>query len=458
MSDEPALTPLSRTESAILALVATGATNREIARERGITEATVKKHLTNINSKLGTGNRTEAFRRALEIGVIEVKRDDGMGDVGSSDVARRLAEELERTRVRSRRISRWGVGALTLAVVAGLASLWLWFDRGLDRTGIATTPPLRGTAISQPPLWVPAKSLPTPRNGLALVAIGDDVIAIGGEDAEGVLAQTLRFGEPGSPDWMELSDKPTAVRDIGAVEVGGEIVVPGGCDDMGRATDHVEVYSPAADLWRPTAPLPSPRCGYGLAALQGKVYLFGGRTSDDAATALDEVLVYDPGDDEWTVSEARLPDRRSDLGAAAFARTNRIHLVGGRDRSGNLERNHWIFRPFDASDPWDIDDARPLPNGRAGHAMTAVPWPFERIYIVGGGWDTRVSPNSLELDLQTANSDWSASSDLVGPTPYRGAALAHHGRRLFLTGGSAEGSLSARSYFLEPFNLIYFAP
>ncbi len=455
MSDDPASNPLSRAESAILVLIATGATNREIARERGITEATVKKHLTNINTKLGTGNRTEAFRRALEMGVIEVQREDGALGSSSSDVTRKLAEELERTRRRSRTVGRSGVGAITIAAVAAIATLWLWMERGSGDLRLALPSPTRVPALTQRPLWVPSKSLPTPRSGLALVAIGDAIIAIGGQDAGGVLAETLRFGEPASPDWALVRDKPNAVRDIGAVEVGGEIVVPGGCDASGRATDRVDVYSPTTDVWRRAAPLPSPRCGYGLVALQGKVYLFGGRTNDDAATAMDEVLVYDPGIDEWTISESRLPDSRSDIGAAVFARDNRIHLIGGRDRSGNLERNHWVFRPFDTRDPWETDVATPLPNGRAGHAIAAVPSPFERIYIVGGGWDKRVSPNALELDLQSEGQAWAASSDLVGPTPLRGAALAHQGRQLFLTGGSNAGALSSRSYFLEPFSSIY---
>ena len=449
------MTPLSRTESAILALVATGATNREIAHERGITEATVKKHLTNINGKLGTGNRTEAFRRALEMGVIEVQRDDGVSDGGSSDVARKLAEELERTRRRSRMIGRWGIGAISLATLAVFSAIWLWAN---NAKGPAITPPSPippAPAVSQPPLWVPTKSLPTPREGLALVAVGDDLIAIGGRDSEGVLAETLRFGKPGTPDWTAMRDKPTAVRDIGAVAVGGEIVVPGGCDARGRSTERVEVYSPGTDRWREAADMPGPRCGYAIAALEGKVYVFGGRTNDEAATSIDEILVYDPEDNEWSISDSRLPDRRSDLAAVAVASGNRIHLIGGRDRSGNAERSHWVFRPFETDDPWNTDEAPPLPIGRAGHAIAAVAPPFARIYLVGGGWDKRVSPGALELDLTEAESEWAASSDLVGPTPYRGAVLALSGRRLYLTGGSVDGALSARAYILEPFTSVF---
>lgn len=54
------LTPRQRQ---LLARVAVGATNRQIARELGLSEGTVRKHLENIYARLGVGSRTEALAR-----------------------------------------------------------------------------------------------------------------------------------------------------------------------------------------------------------------------------------------------------------------------------------------------------------------------------------------------------------------------------------------------------------
>ena len=62
--------PLSERELEILALVATGASNKEIAAELFIAEGTVKNHLTNILGKLGVRDRTQAALKAKELGLI----------------------------------------------------------------------------------------------------------------------------------------------------------------------------------------------------------------------------------------------------------------------------------------------------------------------------------------------------------------------------------------------------
>lgn len=56
---------LSERESEIAALVAKGLTNKEIATKLFITENTVKKHLSNILSKLGLENRTQLARHTI---------------------------------------------------------------------------------------------------------------------------------------------------------------------------------------------------------------------------------------------------------------------------------------------------------------------------------------------------------------------------------------------------------
>ena len=56
----------------MLALVADGLPNRDIARSLGISEHTVKFHLASIFGKLGVSTRTEAVQRGLRLGVIEI--------------------------------------------------------------------------------------------------------------------------------------------------------------------------------------------------------------------------------------------------------------------------------------------------------------------------------------------------------------------------------------------------
>ncbi|MET8855828.1 MULTISPECIES: response regulator transcription factor [unclassified Streptomyces] len=61
---------LSAREREVLALVARGTSNREIARELFISEATVKTHLTHVYAKLGAKDRAAAVATAYERGIL----------------------------------------------------------------------------------------------------------------------------------------------------------------------------------------------------------------------------------------------------------------------------------------------------------------------------------------------------------------------------------------------------
>lgn len=61
---------LSERELEVLRLVATGATNREIAQQLVITEGTVKNHVSNILSRLNLRDRTQAAIYAHELNLI----------------------------------------------------------------------------------------------------------------------------------------------------------------------------------------------------------------------------------------------------------------------------------------------------------------------------------------------------------------------------------------------------
>jgi two-component system NarL family response regulator len=64
--------PLSPRELEVLRWLATGRSNKEIARGTGITEGTVKFHMTSILGKLGASSRTEAVAIAVRRGLISL--------------------------------------------------------------------------------------------------------------------------------------------------------------------------------------------------------------------------------------------------------------------------------------------------------------------------------------------------------------------------------------------------
>jgi DNA-binding NarL/FixJ family response regulator len=63
---------LTEREVEVLRLIAAGNPNKEIAAQLQLAEDTVKRHVTNILSKLGANDRTHAVTTALKRGIIEL--------------------------------------------------------------------------------------------------------------------------------------------------------------------------------------------------------------------------------------------------------------------------------------------------------------------------------------------------------------------------------------------------
>jgi DNA-binding NarL/FixJ family response regulator len=59
-------------EREVLSLIAKGRSNKEAAADLGLSEETVKRHVSNLMAKLGVQDRTQAVTEALRRGLIEV--------------------------------------------------------------------------------------------------------------------------------------------------------------------------------------------------------------------------------------------------------------------------------------------------------------------------------------------------------------------------------------------------
>ncbi|MBI5351949.1 MAG: response regulator transcription factor [Chloroflexi bacterium] len=69
---ESLIEPLTAREMEVIQLMAQGLANKQIALKLGISEHTVKFHLSSLYAKLNSTSRTEAVKRGIELGLISL--------------------------------------------------------------------------------------------------------------------------------------------------------------------------------------------------------------------------------------------------------------------------------------------------------------------------------------------------------------------------------------------------
>ncbi len=360
---------LSERELETLKLVATGATNQQIAHELCISVNTVKVHLRNIFGKLGVESRTEATTYAIRRGWVALEG------------AQALAEAAEEPPVPRERIAMWQrvllvATAFFIALVVFLPPVRTASNTAggpfTDRSSSALSNP----SAASPSRWNARAQMPTARARLAVVAYQGNVYAIGGETEDGV-SGAVEVYDPTTDTWARRSSKPRPVRNIGAAVLHNRIYVPGGHDAMEQAISAVEVYDPEADAWHEVSPLPEPLFAYALAALHDKLYVFGGY---DGMRYLDTVFIYDPATDTWTMGTPMSEPRGF---CAATVVGERVYVLGGYDGQ-NESALCEVYEPAKEGSGEPVWARRaPLQMGRGGLAALAAEG---YIYAIGGGW------------------------------------------------------------------------
>jgi DNA-binding CsgD family transcriptional regulator len=362
---------LSDREREILCLVATGASNKEIAQQLFISTNTVKVHLRNIFDKIGVTSRTEAAMVAVAEGMVAgfPKADDSReSTLGSLAVPLETDEHLDIVgeSVIKRGITRWQISIVILGlVIIGIGIIIIW------RLSQKPTAELPGASSAA---WKVLAPMQHARSGLAAAVINNQIYALAGRSVEGVTG-VVECYDPNSNSWSAREDKPVAVTEVQGVVIGGKIYVPGGQLASGEYTDILEIYDPIRDEWSRGESLPMQGSSYGLVGFEGKMYLFGGMNSGGV---LDTILVYDPDSNHWAYKSS-LPIPRAYPGVVEVG--GAIYLLGGYDGRRALDSVE-IYRPnLDDGDgsPWTTLDE--MPDKRYGMGITSL---LEVIYLLGG--------------------------------------------------------------------------
>ncbi len=405
---------LTEREREILKLLATGSSNKEIARDLVISSNTVKVHLRNIFAKIGAASRTEAAMYAVKSGMI---KSPGLSEGGEAVPAALTTVPIEAP-ARPRTIFRLASVVAILLVLVVAAAMGILLSRQQAASATNSLSPNSTTEAR----WKILPSLPTARNGLAVTSFEDQIYAIGGENKQGVTGAGERF-DPATDTWVELAPKPTPVTDVKAAVIGGMIFIPGGLQSNGTVTNVLEIYNPRQNLWEKGKSLPIGLSAYAMTAFEGLLYLFGGW---DGKKYLDTVLIYNPIQDEWELANT-MPEARAFAGAAVAG--DKIYLIGGYNGKQALKLNE-IYSPFQNASENSWSQAEPLREGRYAFGLASI---ADSIYILGGKTDITTSTDPL-LYIAGSNQwhEYESPPLNIGQT----AEITFSGQLLYALGGT----------------------
>ena len=410
--------PLSERELEVLALVARGLSNQEIARRLVISVNTVKVHMRSIFDKMGVQSRTEATLEAIRTRLVTVPG----AEPAVLDPAAPPGETEPFGVLPAPPVAWWqrlyAVGALLLALALVTLPALQGEGRAVDATNpISDHPGVSPGSVSvATSRWAERADLPSPRTRLALAAYQGQLYAIGGDRESGVTGQVEAYS-PAVDSWATRSGKPMPVSNIGAVVVGDRIYVPGGCTSLTTAVDRLETYDPRRDTWAQAAAMPLPVCGYASAAVDGLVFVVGGW---DGQAFVSQVQVYDPAQDTWA-RRASLPAARGFAAAGVIGHV--MFVVGGFDGVRELPD----LLAYDvAGDRWS--EKTPMSAGRAGLGAAVV---GGDLYAIGGGWQSYMATSEK---YNPGSDTWSVfESPMVGQ--WRNLRVAALDTEVYAVGG-----------------------
>lgn len=318
------------------------------------------------------------------------------------------------------------------------------FNRKLATVGLWGAALLSSVSHAQPsPRWEQAAPAGVARQELYPEVLDGKIYVAGGllSPNTGYSAH-FESWDPTQARWTRLATLPEARHHIALAAANGRIWGIGGFSGgfpNWRAQPSVYWYEPVADRWHKGPDLSQARAEGVAAAVQGKVYLIGGRVpslagashfNDHQDTVLTEVL--DPSNGRWS----RLPDAPTARNSAASAVIDgRIYVVGGRSAQkqadGTLRQvNVATLEVFDpASNTWMTRTS--MPQARGGLAAAAH---GGKLYVFGGEqWvpEQKVFAESWIYD--PAMDRWDALPSM--PTARHGLGAATLNNRIHLVGG-----------------------
>jgi N-acetylneuraminic acid mutarotase len=238
-----------------------------------------------------------------------------------------------------------------------------------------------------------------------IYAFGGFVLPASGPAAWQPIDNAFEY-DPAADSWKALAPMPTKRGAAGAAAVGDKVYVIGGATVLPdsketaihparahRSLTTVEEYDPATNTWRERSMMPTPRNHFAIGAVNGKIYVLGGRIGaafiSGGGNRLDLVEEYDVAANKWNAVRARMPTPRSAVAYGVHG--GRVYVAGGEHQDYNLSTAFRAFEGFDAAKKeWVVMPPMPLQrHGLAGAVLG------NRFHLVSG--DVQSAGTGLEM-------------------------------------------------------------
>ena len=236
------------------------------------------------------------------------------------------------------------------------------------------------------------------------------------------------------PAWSKLAWKKAAPSPFARVEspaavVGGKLYLFGGFTSDLDASNRVDVYDPAKDVWTRKQDMPTRLTHLNAVVDGGTVWLAGGFKGKHPGPVTNEVWKYDADSDKWAEGPP-LPERRAGGGLAVVGR--RLHYFGGyqADRDTN-SGDHWSLA-LDGGKEWRREAAMPDPRGHVAATVLGG-----KLYALGGdhGHDkTQIDVSSCHCYDSKAKAWAKVASLPEGRSHFESSTIVHRGKILVVGG------------------------
>ncbi len=308
-------------------------------------------------------------------------------------------------------------------------------DESLPLTPVASgsNEPVGAASGESPALQEPLPQLPSVRQEHAVVALGQDIYVIGGFTPN--VTPTVEAFNPGLGSWRSVAEFPFALHHANAAAVDGRLYVAGfylGAS-FTLASGRVFEYDPTLDEWSERGLMPggSERASACVAALDGKIYLFGGARLGGSVT---DSSVYDVVSDTWQALPP-LPEAREHCVAGAIDGT--LYVAAGRSGGiAGFAPNTWAFDPATLT----YTARAPIPTPRGGVAGAVLDG---KLHVLGGEGNP-ADPSGVFDEIEAydpASDTWETLTPMLEPR--HGLAAAVLDGRIYLPGGASTQGFGA---------------